>query len=228
MAAGPLKPTSGLGRCNSPARGNVVSEEELSRTSTTLMRMVKSHDEAGWRRLVDTYGLMIYKWCRYGGLSPEDAGDVCQDVFTAIFRKIRDFRRDRPGDSFRNWICAITRNKIRDYWRANARAEQGVGGTTWLEKVSVIAESRTGNGSSTFASQEDDQEPQRLALAQVRSEVTNRDWSIVEQLVLEDKRPAEVAEEFGVSPNVVYLVKSRVLGRLRDCLESCGATDGAI
>jgi DNA-directed RNA polymerase specialized sigma24 family protein len=64
-----------------------------------------------------------------------------------------------------------------------------------------------------------------LAIAQVRSEVTNRDWSIVEQLVLEDKRPAEVAEEFGVSPNVVYLVKSRVLSRLRDCLESCGATE---
>ncbi len=91
----------------------------------------------------------------------------------------------------------------------------------------MIAESRTGNGSSTFASQEDDQEPQRLALAQVRSEVTNRDWSIVEQLVLEDKRPAEVAEEFGVSPNVVYLVKSRILSRLRDCLDSSRATDGA-
>jgi hypothetical protein len=73
MAASPWKPTSGFGNCNSPADGNVGSDEELSRTSTTLMRMAKSHDEAGWRRLVDTYGLMIYKWCRYGGLPPEDA-----------------------------------------------------------------------------------------------------------------------------------------------------------
>ena len=91
----------------------------------------------------------------------------------------------------------------------------------------MIAESSSGDDSSTFASQEDGQESQRLAIAQIRTEVSNRDWSIVERLIFEDKRPAEVAEEFGVSPNVVYLVKSRILSRLRDCLDSCQATDGA-
>jgi RNA polymerase sigma-70 factor (ECF subfamily) len=227
MAVRTFEPTGGLGNCNSPADGDVVSDEELSHTSTTLIQMAKSHNEAGWRRLVDAYGLMIYKWCRYGGLPPEDARDVCQEVFSAVFRKIGGFRRDRPGDSFRKWLSSITRNKIRDYWRAHKRAEQGVGGTAWLQKVSVIAESSSGDDSSTFASQEDGQESQRLAIAQIRTEVSNRDWSIVERLIFEDKRPAEVAEEFGVSPNVVYLVKSRILSRLRDCLDSCQATDGA-
>jgi RNA polymerase sigma-70 factor (ECF subfamily) len=35
-------------------------------------------------------------------------------------------------------------------------------------------------------------------------------------VTVEDRRPAEVAQELGISTNAVYLAKSRVLVRLRE------------
>jgi hypothetical protein len=42
---------------------------------------------------------------------------------------IRNFRRERPGDTFRGWLYTITRNKIRDYRRKWPGDLQGAGGT---------------------------------------------------------------------------------------------------
>jgi DNA-directed RNA polymerase specialized sigma24 family protein len=50
-------------------------------------------------------------------VSEADAADVSQDVFAAVARHIADFRRERPGDSFRGWLWTITRNKVRYHWR---------------------------------------------------------------------------------------------------------------
>ena len=58
------------------------------------------------------------------------------------------------------------------------------------------------------------------AIDQIRSEIPERDWMIFERLTIDDPLAAEVADEFGVSVNVVYLVKSRILKRLRRQLQA--------
>ncbi len=48
----------------------------------------------------------------------EDAKDVTQEVFAKIHRY---FDRIDPQKSLKNWVCTITVNSARDYYRSNAR-----------------------------------------------------------------------------------------------------------
>src|SRR5690349_18372378 len=60
---------------------------------------------------------------------PEDAADVAQEVFRTVAARIQDFRRDRPGDTFRGWLWTITRHKIGDHLRRLQRQPSAAGGS---------------------------------------------------------------------------------------------------
>lgn len=204
------------------AERSAPSREELSRTSTSLMQLAKALDEPGWARVVDTYSLMVYSRCRRNGLCPEDAKDVCQDVFAAVARKIGDFQHDRPDSGFRKWLRTITTNKLCDYWRAEKIHIAGVGGTAWLCRINELTDSMSQGDPTTRVRPHDDAASRPHAIARARAEVSARDWAIFERLVLENRLPAEVADELAVSRNTVYVIKSRILRRLRAYLASSG------
>ncbi|MFH1920253.1 MAG: hypothetical protein ABIP48_10265, partial [Planctomycetota bacterium] len=44
----------------------------------------------------------MYGWCRQAGLQPEDAADVSQETFATVAVQLSGFRREKPGDSFRD------------------------------------------------------------------------------------------------------------------------------
>jgi RNA polymerase sigma-70 factor (ECF subfamily) len=181
----------------------------------------RSRDPEGWRRLVADHQSRIYRWCRRAGLGEADAADVAQEVFIAVARKLDDFRRDRPGDSFRKWLRAITTHKIQDHWRACGDDERSRGGTAWLLWLQDMADG-TDPGSESGQPRLDPDDPRLVAVRRVRAEVIQRDWTIFERTVVDEQPPADVADELGVSVNVVYLVKSRVLRRVRACFAEEG------
>src|SRR5262249_43802230 len=97
---------------------NPSGERPSAGTSLTLLDWVRKQDPAAWRRLVNLYSPLVMNWCRRRyGLQSADAEDVGQEVFRAVAEKIRDFRRDRPGDSFRAWLRRITHSKAIDELR---------------------------------------------------------------------------------------------------------------
>ncbi len=55
---------------------------------------------------------MACAWCRRAGLSESDVADVAQNVFAAVFRSIKRFRREGPGDNFHGWLWKITGNEV--------------------------------------------------------------------------------------------------------------------
>jgi RNA polymerase sigma-70 factor (ECF subfamily) len=156
---------------------------------------------------------LVYRWCRQAGLQSEDAEDVGQEVFAAVYRKVADFHRDRPGDTFRGWLRVITRNKVRDLARRRDGAT-GQGGSDPQRRLQAVAaecESDSGPADAletTLLAQR--------ALELLRSEYTEEKWQIFHRAVVEDQSPAEIAAELGISVNTVYLTKSRGLRRLRD------------
>src|SRR5207237_3714558 len=79
--------------------------------------------------LTSLYAPLVYHWCRGMHLAEQDMPDVFQQVFQAVASHIQAFHKDRPGDTFRHWLRAITRNKVRDHFRRNARQAQAAGGT---------------------------------------------------------------------------------------------------
>src|SRR5262249_11480033 len=153
-------------------------------------------------------------WCRRAGVPEADAADVSQDVFAVVARHLADFRRERPGDSFRGWLWTITRNKVRDHWRRHADRIKAAGGTTAQEVMTQVAED--GPSDSEAGAEEEAGELYRRALDLIRSEFEERTWKAFLMVTVDGRLPADAAAALGTTPGAVYIAKSRVLKRLRE------------
>jgi RNA polymerase sigma-70 factor, ECF subfamily len=203
--------------------------------SSTLLESVKARRPEAWRRLVDLYGQVVYRWCRKSGLKAEDAADAVQEVFAAVSTHVADFRRENPCDSFTAWLSSITRNKICDHFRHISGRAQAQGGTRAQEQMQEIAQPEE-RGQSPFSLREKGDSPQmdpsstvpdefdlkeaekilsQRAVELVRAEFEQRTWEAWWKTAIEGRPAADVAAEMGMSLAAVYKAKSRVLLRLR-------------
>jgi RNA polymerase sigma-70 factor, ECF subfamily len=155
------------------------------------------------------YTPLVYRWCRRRGLQQADAEDVVQEVFRTVLTRIHDFRRCRPGDSFRGWLWTIAYHKLGDHFRASAG--RAAGGPEHLEPAAVAPPDSDSGGTDGAAAG-----LCRRACELVRGEFEERTWQAFWGVAVEDRRPADVAAALGLSVNAVYLAKSRVLRRLRE------------
>lgn len=182
-----------------------ASGETPGSTSAGLVAGVQQGDPEAWKRLARVYAPLVYHWCRRRGLQASDAEDVVQNVFLTVAKRIAEFRRDRPGDSFRGWLWGITRNKLGDWLR------------TQKDKAKPLEE--------IAAPEPDPDAPEmmgplcRRALDVICGEFEDRSWQAFWQVVVEGRMPADAAADVGLTCNAVYIAKSRILRRLRQVLE---------
>jgi RNA polymerase sigma-70 factor, ECF subfamily len=198
--------------------GSLVSNNpdgaaEPSSISSTLLDQIRARRPEAWRRLVDLYGPVVYRWSRQLGVGSADAADVVQEVFCAVAIEVPQFRRDRPDDSFGGWLRTITRNKTCDYFRRRQGRPNAEGGTNAYRRLLDLAETPEASA-ATEPLTTDSRFPRRL-LDLVRVEFENRTWEVFERIVVEGQSPAEVATEMDLRLPAVYKAKSRVLRRLR-------------
>jgi RNA polymerase sigma-70 factor, ECF subfamily len=189
---------------------NVPTNGAAAEPSSSLLMRVRLSDQAAWERLVNVYSPLVYRWCKESGLQPADAADIGQQVFLAVARKVRDFRRDGDGGSFRGWLRAITRNRLCDYYRATMTREERPGGD-------ALDQAADAPGDLDPASdQEEEALVYRRAVELMQVEFEERTWRAFWQMVVDGRRAGEVARDLDMSPNAVYLARSRVLRRLRE------------
>lgn len=182
--------------------------------SSQFLLGVQRMDPALWSRLVTTFGPVVYRWCRTSGVQDADAPDVVQDVFAAVARGIPSFERQRAEGSFRSWLATITRNKVRDYFRVQAKLPIGEGGSEALGQLQNIPQDLD----STICAENATQPLLREILGQVEAEFEAMTWKAFWLTTVEGARAKEVAEQLGISMASVYQAKSRVLRRLRQRL----------
>jgi RNA polymerase sigma-70 factor (ECF subfamily) len=188
--------------------------EEPSSISSSLLERLKANSPESWRRFVHLFGPVVYQWCRHRGLQAADAGDVGQNVFREVAVRVSDFRRDRRGDTFRGWLWTITQSKIADYWRSQLKGPVATGGSTAQVRLEQLAADSLAEPDSQ-ADAKSLGSLYRRGLELIRCEFEERTWQAFWRVVVDRCRPAEVADELGMSVNSVYLAKSRVLRRLR-------------
>jgi RNA polymerase sigma-70 factor, ECF subfamily len=179
--------------------------------STALLRGVQKMDATAWGRLVDTFGGIVYRWCRVSGLRPEDAADVVQEVFVSVARGIERFERQKPVGSFRSWLATITRNQLRDHFRRQARREQARGGTDAIAVLEQHAEQLD----STICGKSIRGAIAQRVLESLRNEVEPNTWAALWMTTVEGRTPADAADATGLSVASVYQAKSRILRKLR-------------
>jgi RNA polymerase sigma-70 factor (ECF subfamily) len=181
-------------------------------TSLTLLQRLRANDGDAWGIMVRLYTPLVCHWCTRGGVRAADVDDVAQEVFQAAATHLANFRRDRPGDSFRAWLRGITRHMVLQHFRRSGRHPQASGGTDALRQLQGVADA---------AADEDDPVEEmdglrRRALELVRGEFEERTWQAFWRTVVEGRSPVELAAEMGVSPTAVRMAKSRVLRRLKE------------
>jgi len=210
-------------RCDVKPTDVIKTESEPSATSTELLRQAQANNQGAWEQLVTLYSRRMYRWCRRAGLQPADAGNVVQEALQAVARKLGNFRRDRPGDTFRGWLRRITDNKICDFYRQQGRSlDTATGGTDGQQRLANLASENIQDQATWDTSLAAPLSPQtedlQHVIEQIRNEVSDRDWKFFWRVVVDGQSAAEVGREFGVTANTVRLVKMRMLRRLRRSL----------
>jgi RNA polymerase sigma-70 factor (ECF subfamily) len=182
-------------------------------TSTSLVRRAQRADNTAWEKLTRLYGPVVYGWARQAGLQPDDAADVMQNVFHALTTRLQQFQRRGPADSFRGWLFTITKNKIRDHFRAKRDKVQAVGGTDAQQMWRHIAEAPP--DTSTECGRAEVSGLRRRALELASGDFESRTWQAFWRTAVEGDAPADVAADLGISVWAVYKARSRVLSKLR-------------
>jgi RNA polymerase sigma-70 factor (ECF subfamily) len=180
-------------------------------TSLSLLeRLRQPADRQAWARFFDLYTPLLYYWACRLGLQPADAGDLVQEVFTALLQALPRFRYDERK-SFRGWLRTVLVNKWREGRRGQA-ACRPAGGTPLPDPA----------GPDNVAELEDEEFRHYLALRALQlmqAEFQPATWKACWECVVGGRPAPEVARELGLTVNAVYLAKSRVLRRLRQELE---------
>ena len=181
-------------------------------THRSVLELAKRGDDNGWRMLVQVYGPLVYRWLRRCGVQSADAADVMQETFLSVSKAIGRFDADRTGATFRGWLWTITKHKLRDRQRADARAPVAIdleaGGWTMLDDVDPPSELV------------DDVASIRMRMLEVvRSSIDSRSWQMFWRTTVDGADPGTVAEEMDVTKWAVYKARARVLQRLKKELQ---------
>jgi len=181
----------------------------MSRTPASLLERLKRTDnQDAWRRFVQLYTPLIYRWASRAGLRQNEAADLVQEVFLVLVEKLREFQYD-GNRSFRAWLKTVTLNK----WREQLRRR--------LPGAKIIAdnnlpEAECPNLTDLFEENEYRRYLVRCAMQIVQADFEPVTWTAWCAFVVEGRPAKDVAAELGLSVNAVYLAKGRILARLRE------------
>lgn len=177
-------------------------------TSVSLLERLRCpHEATAWARFVDLYTPMMLVWARRLGLDDAESGDLLQEVFFALLKKLPSFSY-QPGGSFRGWLKTVTLNKHREMRRGPALP------CTDSKPLDELADPAEKFWEADY----------RRHLISRALELAQRDfqpttWRAFHEVVVAGRNPADVAAELGVTVNAVYVARSRVIRHLRQELE---------
>ena len=186
-------------------------EFETSSTATpaSLLERLREPEKnaSDWARFVELYSPLLYHWARRLGLSQQDAGDLVQDVFVTLVRKLPDFAYDR-NKGFRGWLWTVTLNKFREEHRRR-KLPVAKDGEAFIQSQTESDDNRR------TVEAEYNQFIAARALKILETDFQPKTWKVFWEHVANSRPAGEVAAEFGVSVGSVYAAKVRVLTRLR-------------
>ncbi len=190
--------------------------EPITRHSL-LLRLRNRDDQAGWTEFVDIYEPFIYRLARAEGLQDADAHDLCQLVFKAVAGAIERWDPDPAKGKFRAWLFRIARNLLVNFLISQRRMPLGSGSTS-VRELLAAQPARDLDAETEFAA-EFQRQAFRWAADRVKTEFAAATWQAFWMTGVENRSIAEVAAELKLSVGAVYIARSRVLARLRVCVQ---------
>jgi RNA polymerase sigma-70 factor (ECF subfamily) len=169
-------------------------------TDAELVQRCRTGDADAWNELVERYSRYVYAIAAQGfRLSPADAEDAFQEVFTRVYTRLDTLRDD---SALRPWIAQLTRRVCLDVLAASGRAQP-------VEEVD--AEGDTGD---TFAEIDE-----AFTVRDALSELSDSCQEMLDRFFARDESYKTISRELDLPAGTIASRISRCLRRLREELE---------
>jgi RNA polymerase sigma-70 factor (ECF subfamily) len=86
----------------------------FERSDETLVKQALKGKKSAWITLVKRYEKNLYNYAYRMVSNSDDAMDLMQDIFMAVFRNLSSFRGDSP---FKGWLFKIAHYRCIEYYR---------------------------------------------------------------------------------------------------------------
>lgn len=190
-------------------------KDSLPPTRPSLLVQCRDpENQPAWETFVEIYTPLIYGYYRHRGLQDADAADLAQEVMRSVARALQSFEYDPARGRFRSWLHTVTCNKLKTFFQKQQRRPRAESGTQGMEMLDAIP-APEGDDIWERAYQKQLFE---WAAAQVKPMVKEQTWEAFWRCAIENEDSQSVAESLGLSVGSVYVAKSRVIGRLRECV----------
>lgn len=194
-------------------------ENELIPTRASLIKRLKDwDDQSSWQEFFDIYWKLIYGVARKAGLTDDEAQEVVQETLVSVSKHMPNFDYDPEIGSFKGWLLTMTRWRIIGQFRKRNPArehqpppDEDEGRTRMIDKVPDPA----GDVLDEIWEREWQTNLLEAATANVKRAIDPQKYQMFDLYVNKGCTPEEVASQFGVSANLVYVTKHRVTGAIK-------------
>jgi len=186
-----------------------VTASSEADTSLGMLGKALAGEGQAWERLAGHCQQVISGWCRSWNVSGADRDDIVQESLLVVLVKIHEFRRLGRG-SLRAWLKAVA-------WRCRC---ESIARSRSFQRIQDVQQRFLESASEI---EELEREFERLhqldllgqCLLAVRQRVTALTWAAFQKHSIERMTAPRVANELGVTVEVVYAARARVLKQLR-------------
>ena len=182
--------------------------------SSTLLTGARTANPNAWVMIVTRYSPKIMTWMLLAGVDSSDAPDLLQDVWRSVLISLKNFRREKPDDTFRGWLRTIAQRRIADYFESRSQQPRNLplAQLESLQSQNLLTDEIAANVSERVTLLQ-------KYMQQVESEVKPNTWLVFQMHVIEERSVEEVAAILKIPTYSVYTSKSRVIKRLRELLQ---------
>lgn len=150
---------------------------------------------------------MLHSWARKTGLAQSECDDLTQEVLAIVSRKISTFQYDPNKGTFRSWLKTIARRKALELKSKNREA---IADTALLS----MKEDEANDLEKSFE-QEYNRHIVHGMLARVKGSFSELQWNVFLDLAMKQIAAKTVAAKYGISEGNAFVIKGRVLRRLK-------------
>jgi len=184
--------------------------------NTLILRLRDGQDAEAWEQFVAIYEPLVYRLARSKGFQDADVRNVSQEVLLAVAKAVERWEPDPERGRFRTWLFQISRNLMVNFLTRAKHRPLGTGDSGMAELLGQQIDP------ASMETAEFDQEYCRevfhWAAEQVRQQVNPTTWQAFWRTSVEGRSANEAAEQLGLSVGAVHIARSRVRGRLRQCV----------
>ncbi|MFD2164653.1 RNA polymerase sigma factor [Thalassotalea euphylliae] len=177
----------------------------FERSDETLIKKALNGKKSAWVTLVKRYESGIYNYAYRMVNNPDDAKDLMQDIFIAVFRNLPTFRGESP---FKGWLFKIAHYRCIEFYRKKRP----------LQSIDDAPEQADeSDGMCLETSMSDGQQHTELHLAMQKLPFNQK--LLVEMKFFQHFTFEEIAQQLGISTNTAKSRLYSALSKLKDFLE---------